>query len=778
MENFLTVLIPVTFIFGAYPIINNISLLKKLSTLKKLCLSLLATTSFTIIFLSFWGILFSRGFIAVSRLLFLLLVILTIVALRNLIMSEFSQKLVKTEVKKRIVKGSIVTHLLIILFVLIFLLIFAVRPVVDSDVVDSYLPLARSIIKIDRIPAYNYYDGSPFAIPPVGEPTLFAYYYAVSGNITGEVFRFINIPYFLGFLLLSYFIFNLFIQEEYSLLGVLVVLIIPFLEVFIFEAGFYPDFVFAFLAIFCFWFMLESFLDGKRQSWLMYFLLGLSLGASLLLKYQAVFIYSLVFGLGLFRYFQGKRKILYLSVPFIPFLLKIFFQGEPYAVPQGFASMIFLIILLFMALLSLRINVSGVTKDFSRLVVASVISLSGFIFTLRNYLYFGNFTSQKVSFNWASSVGESIGVATKGGIPFEVLTVIFGSSLAVFWLLPKIAGYTKGLFSRRKFLPLFILSVWYSWWVLFLGAADSKWLFPVIPFLALVIIDGLRKLFMNKRMVENIVYAGVFFHLLSSKFLLWNLWTYSLGSNTLRQSVQKYTGSKGITEMLAPQLKSHFWGIIKIPNHIIKIILRSLYILAARVPIHSTDIPLIIILTFVLSIGIVFVGLFSDKLKLRIVIPTLIVVAYGYVFIVVSGGLNLRNFAKKEQNLLFDYWGQSTNVVPYLLIHSHISDRIAVFSTPSGLSYYTGLQTYNMEYGGGLALFYPVFESENLSDIYRFYKKNHIRYVLVNTYGTSEAMFRRLKDKTKIFDILENKEYAKKVIRPNSNVYWEMYEII
>ncbi len=779
MESILMFIIPLSFIFGAYPVLNRVARLKRYSVLLKLCLSLVATTSFTVLFSSFWGIVFPRGFIVTSRILFAILVLLTIVTLKDLLFSVISKGIKTCDNKTKILSGNKVTYLFLGIFILVFLLIFTLRPVVDSDVVDSYLPLARSIVMADKIPAYNYYDGSPFAIPPVGGPSFFAYYYTISGNIFGEVFRFINIPYFLGILLFSYYIFSLFFPSEYSLLGVLIILVIPFLEGFIFEAGFYPDFIFAFLSLFCFWFMLKLISSHrKKYSWIIYALLGLSLGASLLIKYQAIFLYALVFGLGVFRYFRGKGKILYLSVPFVPFLLKIFFKGEPYTVPQGFAFGIFFAVLLFMAFWSVRINIYSDKKDFYKLVASAMISLSGFIFILRNYLFFGNFTSQKLSYNWASSIGSSIGVVGKGGIPFETLTFIFGSSLAVFWLLPKITGVLKGFSRGIKFLPVYIFFVWYSWWVLFLGAADTKWLLPVIPFLAVLILDGLKKLSVRRKMVENIVYAGVFFHFLSSKFLLWNFWSYSIGNNTLRYSVQKYGVNFQIGEALVPEVKSHFSDLIKIPNDILEVVLRSLYILASRVSISPSDIPLMIILAFLLSITVVVIGAMSDRLYLKKIVPAAILILYGYIFIAVSGGINLLNFTKREQNMLFDYWGQSTTVVPYLASHSHLGDRIVVFGTPSGLSYYSGLQTYNVEYGGGLSLFYPVFESSNFSDIYSFYKKNRIKFVLISTYGTSVKRFDKLRDKTKIFDILGNNEYSKKVISSRNDIYWDMYEII
>ena len=139
---------------------------------------------------------------------------------------------------------------------------------------------------------------------------------------------------------------------------------------------------------------------------------------------------------------------------------------------------------------------------------------------------------------------------------------------------------------------------------------------------------------------------------------------------------------------------------------------------------------------------------------------------------------NILAFGQHEKDKVFNYWGQNTKIVPYLVNNSKPGDKVIAVSEPSGLAYYTNLRVFNLEHGGGLSLFQPIFGETDNEKIYMFYKTNNIKFVAVRNFGKSSEKFSNLKKETRIFDLLDDIQYAKLVIIPDNSVHWFLYEIL
>lgn len=783
MDFSLSLAVPVILVLSFYPLVNKISYFRKLSLPLRLCLSFAAGISFLLISLSLWGIIFPHGFKVLAKIIFISGLAGSLWSVIEIIGSN--RNAINHKTLKSAISGLLHDPLKIFLalYISIFLAIFILRPVVDADITDSYLPLARSIIIHDNIPSHNYYDNRPFIIPPVGGPVLFAFYYALAGNIKTEAFKFINIPSFLGFLIMTFYLLKKYLPDRMSLIGVFMVSTIPLLEDLIFSAGLYPDFIFSFTTALVFW-LLTSVLsqNSHKQKTVELIIIGFVLTGSLLLKYQAVFLYMIVFFILLSAVSDYIVRFVTLPLIFTPLLISHFTGGNAFVRVQDFTYLAGFIILLCICIL--YHGWSDIRNDIPKkdLLISLLISLVGFSFLIHTSFSLGGVTEKNISRSWAISQEETIGVKPEGGNALIAWFILLSPALAIFWFIPKIIGLYEIISNRNTVLPVFILIVWYIYWVIVLGGADPKWLLPISPYLALLIILGLKKLYPNHQWREKIIYAGIIFTLVSSKFIFWNLGALSLGSSKLRQVANNVSAGKESNTLSLAPIQSIIRSQLLFPvrlliDRIETFIFKAIYLLTSRDSIHNQDI-LLLILFAVLSLA--FMSLISrifNKYVLSITIILMVVISYGLIFYKVSGG-NVFAFSPNEQKLLFNYWGQNSVIIPYLKSNAKSEDVILTFSIPTGLSYYTGLHVYNLQYGGGLSMFYSVFNENNSDRIYEFYKKNHIRFVIIQVSAESQERFELLKKTSRIFDVLDNGRYSALRISPTDNISWEVYEIL
>jgi dolichyl-phosphate-mannose--protein O-mannosyl transferase len=158
----------------------------------------------------------------------------------------------------------------------------------------------------------------------------FAYFYSVAGDIYSEVFRFINVPFFLGTLILSYKIFRQYFSNKSSLLGVIIFVSFPLIEDLVFQVGLYPDFIFLFLTSLVFYLLEKLYRDSSERITLNYLILGGALALSLLFKYQAILLYAIVFSIVVSNFYRKIGSIMSLLIALIPTSI-LLIQGGPKA---------------------------------------------------------------------------------------------------------------------------------------------------------------------------------------------------------------------------------------------------------------------------------------------------------------------------------------------------------------------------------------------------------------------------------------------------------------
>ena len=173
---------------------------------------------------------------------------------------------------------------------------------------------------------------------------------------------------------------------------------------------------------------------------------------------------------------------------------------------------------------------------------------------------------------------------------------------------------------------------------------------------------------------------------------------------------------------------------------------------------------------------VVMKKLFRKLFLSRVLIFTFLI-SYIFVFYLVSDG-NILNFSRNEKNLIFDYWGQSDLIEPYLIENTDINDRIVAFSQPTGLSYYTLRRVYYLEKGGGLKFFHDISEENEKDEIHKFFLENNIKFFLIAQKNGSNQRYEEFKGISNIFDIIGDEKYTREVITPSEDVFWQVYEII
>lgn len=799
MDILFTFAIPLTFIFSGFYIIRRIKEFNSLSGWMMLAVSPLISLSIVTSVSVVTGFFIPGFFILGSKLLFILLAFLSLLTLRNshTIFRNLSSSFVNLPIIQ-------IVGVILALFGLLFIL----RPITDGDIVESYLPLGRSIVKNNSIPYYNFYDSRPFIIPPPGSPLLFAYYYAVSGNLQSEVFRYINIPYLLGYIILSYFLMRKYLTIRESRLSVVLLLTFPFLEDFIFQSSLYPDFIFSYACLAVFYFTLEiTSQPRKNHSAWWYLLIGLGLFISVLFKYQAVFLFFLSFSLLVKPFLNKYTKYMILAVMFSPIIFFKYFNIMPYGNADRNIYLFFIFTLILITLKFIQVQSPFVKPGAwgaGRFLLSYIIGITGAIYILRNFLHFHGLNDSSPAYTWAVTVGASIGMLSETGSTLDAWSLFLAPLLSLFWLLPKIAGIVISFLKKEMVIPLFILLSWYAYWVLVLGAQDVKWLFPVLPFVSLVIYIGLKKIFKEFEKIYRAVIHSLFFVLLSSKFIFWNLAALSFGNDHIRN----YANQPGEGDISSAVLRigrgeGDFWESIfsrtdYIPfgnkiisslimpladffklsfNSIFRNITDSVYILSSHISLDPRSLNQLLILSVVLFLMIyLMVKTIKNHYFIKAV-PIIFISIYLMVIFYVSNG-NPFKFSGLEKAALFDYWGQNSALVPFLKGHAGSEDKILTFGTPGGLSYFTDLHTYNLQYGGGVKLFYDIRSVTDLRVIYGFFKQQKIRYICILKYGQSGEDFIKFKDMITAIGIVGDNRYTRIVLQPDKNNFWEVWEVI
>jgi len=216
---------------------------------------------------------------------------------------------------------------LVLAFILKLVIFSLLRPIIDPDVVNYYLPFARSLIKSGRIPTIDFYTDLPLSNTSLG--SLVVYGYSLAIGTTKNIISFRLIPLFLilGIGVYWYkFIRKLSSSLLITWLSIGILVSLPIADSILFEILFYPDYLFVLLFLYIIGFLQnsKSLLRQKQNL----FFLTMVIGAFLLSKFQATLLLLLSVGFIITSFLKGNmRKTLILLSVFLVFGFRLINQS-------------------------------------------------------------------------------------------------------------------------------------------------------------------------------------------------------------------------------------------------------------------------------------------------------------------------------------------------------------------------------------------------------------------------------------------------------------------
>lgn len=246
----------------------------------------------------------------------------------------YTPSLFKTSVYLKFSTDKLMIVILIIGLLSIYAVFLSSRAILDSDVVQEYLPISREIVRGNGFTYSNGYDYN-ILLKPIGISVLYAWAYVVSGSTLSKAFRLMPLIPVLMLILLNYMIASSATKSKIiGTLSTIIFLVLPFHDRLLLYNAFYPDTFYYPLVFTVIYFLLE-YSKSKHSNLL--FWSGIGLGVAGLLKAQTVYV-SIAFMLVLLALDLGAYKKLLVALfclaPFyilIPSILANSIQRERFS---------------------------------------------------------------------------------------------------------------------------------------------------------------------------------------------------------------------------------------------------------------------------------------------------------------------------------------------------------------------------------------------------------------------------------------------------------------
>jgi hypothetical protein len=204
---------------------------------------------------------------------------------------------------------SVSTEKLVIIISIIALLSFYAiflnaSAILDSDVVQYYLPIARELVNANEF-VYGY--DFNILLKPIGDSVLYGWTYVISGSTQAETFRLMPLAPILLLILLNYAITTFATKSKtIGIISTAIFLALPFHDRFLLYTAFYPD-MFYYPIIFAGLYFLIRYSYSKHNSLLVW--TGVGLGVGSLFKAQTIFVLITFIVLLLVIEFRTHKKI-------------------------------------------------------------------------------------------------------------------------------------------------------------------------------------------------------------------------------------------------------------------------------------------------------------------------------------------------------------------------------------------------------------------------------------------------------------------------------------
>lgn len=372
--------------------------------------------------------------------------------------------------------------------VCIYSLVFHLRPILDSDVTQFYLPIAREIATNNGFTYQTGYDYNVL-LKPIGVSVIYGWTYVIGGSTILELFRFMPIVPIIILIILMFLIAKETTNKvNVAVLSTIIFLVVPLHERFLLYNGFYPDIFYYPLAMIGLLYILRFSKTNDRNAIL---IVGSSIGLGSLLKAQAIFL--LVATLLIILVIGMRRKrISLLFCGLLPFAILVpNFLAESIQragfIPtlSGFTSdtlLLFILLGVISGISFLYVNKHGLPSSVGKNGIGKTIRgavlllLPVFLFAsfwyISNLVRFGSllYTSSinLPNYSWAIDLLETISPTTVTvGVQYYIAYLVFmpldPSVMGYVWIVPLITGFWLLLRAPTEhFSLLFLIEVFFG----------------------------------------------------------------------------------------------------------------------------------------------------------------------------------------------------------------------------------------------------------------------------------------------------------------------------
>jgi len=408
----------------------------------------------------------------------------------------------------------------------IYVLFLHLKAILDSDVVNYYLPIAREIVKKNGLTHNTGYDYNIF-LKPIGLSVLYAWIYVISNSLSSEAFRLIPLIPLIILILLNHKISYLATKSQtISMVATAIFLVLPFHDRFLLFNSFYPDILYYPLVFIVIYFTIK-YSQTKENSSL--FWIGLSLGVASLLKAQT--IYLLLTTLLILSSVEFKSQklslILCLMLPFSILLPNILLMS---ITPKGFSlyfptmdssqliSMAFLLVpslICFLVVKKIRKihNIINETENVLLIIKKALVLFLPLMFLASLWWLFNVISTgtlidiQPLNLpNWTKAKGILKSISQQLRLPNICSFLLYFASMPLdpalmgyAWLLPLLVGLIYSLLKKRDRNFYVLLAFGITFWILLTShnvyasftPYNPRDIFPIIPLLTTLSSIGL-----------------------------------------------------------------------------------------------------------------------------------------------------------------------------------------------------------------------------------------------------------------------------------------------
>lgn len=782
--------------------------------------SLIIGSSITVILLSVWALFVPFGFKEISWLIFLIGIygfFANFSLFKKNILKLIKSLSIKTSRDSWIVT---VSKGLVIAFIIKLALFIFLRPTIDPDVVQYYLPFARSLIKYGHVPSFDFYTGLPLNNVSIGSLVLYGYSLAIGTIKNITPFKLIPFTVIIGIGAYWFnFIKDLTRSEKLAWLTLASLVSLPFADSALFETLFYPDYLFVLLFLFFINFILKLNKDHPRSP-RFFITASIVISSMLLVKLQAILVILLLAGLLVSTFLAGNaRKILIVLFAFSVVGFRLF-NYHFFTIPNFLDFIVSPVIIIYLLLKVPQLSVKPIkTPQLSvelgkkHLVRASVwiftIFFIGGVWWWRNLILSNNFFGDIGEGNyWASSVVSKVTSEVPyyqadsffqkmmhklnfSKVPhytqpkFTSLAVLFWSVMGSFWIIPKITAlFTKKNSSDFSLAYWFV--GWYLIWIFYLGGVSDRHLLHVFPLFAYFISKGLiwlsDKLFKTSITRDKFIVVYLlllsFVSLAQSRFLSWNLGTIFYGQETLHQVARETIGSDSLNQVknltTTPLGLSHKFRELITAINLSGYPTSQYFMLIIGVSVVVSSLLLIISYLIIKKKKLDFTK--KNKVKMGTMIALVFSLPYLIVMLVLTKG-KLFNFAQVETQKVYTYGGQFNELIPYLKEHLKSSDKIILLAPSTGLPYYLNHPVVDILNTYEIKQLRPILESNDLDEIESFVKDNNFKYLVIREDKGILSEVEALQERFIFFEKVTQLDTAEKIIKPNLVSTWSLYRL-